>query len=131
MLCAPGNAGIAAEARVLAIAVEDIDGLRRPAREQDVELVVVGPEAPLVAGLADALGDAGVPCFGPTAAGAALEGSKAFCKEVMEAAGVPTAAYQVVTDVAAGMAAIEARRLSGGDQGRRAGGRQGSGDRRR
>ena len=61
-----------------------------------------------MAGLADALADAGVPCFGPTAAGAALEGSKAFCKEVMEAAGVPTAAHHVVTDVAAGMAAIEA-----------------------
>ena len=56
------------------------------------DLVVVGPEAPLVAGLADALADAGIRCFGPGAAAARLEGSKAFCKEVMEAAGVPTAA---------------------------------------
>ena len=56
--------------------------------------MVVGPEAPLVAGLADELAAAGIACFGPTAAGAELEGSKAFCKEVMEAAGVPTAAYR-------------------------------------
>ena len=77
------------------------------AREAGVDLVVVGPEAPLVAGLADRLAEAGIACFGPGAAGAALEGSKAFCKEVMEAAGVPTAAYRVVTDPAAGMAAIE------------------------
>ena len=59
---------------------------------------MVGPEAPLVAGLADALADAGIRCFGPSAAAARLEGSKAFCKEVMEAAGVPTAGYTVVTD---------------------------------
>ncbi len=79
------------------------------ARAQRVSLVVVGPEAPLVAGVADALAAAGIACFGPGAAGAELEGSKAFCKEIMEAAGVPTASYTVVRDVDAGMAAIGGR----------------------
>jgi phosphoribosylamine--glycine ligase len=106
LLCAPGNAGIAREARVLPIADSEIDALTAAAVSERVELVVVGPEAPLVAGLADALAAAGVPCFGPSAAGAALEGSKSFCKEVMAAAGVPTAAYEVVTGVDAGLAAI-------------------------
>ena len=107
LLCAPGNAGIAGVARVVAVAVDDIPGLVNLAITEQVELVVVGPEAPLVAGLADELQRAGIPCFGPTAAGAALEGSKAFCKEVMEAAGVPTAAYRVVTTVADGLDAIK------------------------
>jgi phosphoribosylamine---glycine ligase len=106
ILCAPGNAGIAAEARVLEIAADDTDRIVRAARDQGADLVVVGPEAPLVAGIADALADAGVRCFGPSGAAAALEGSKAFCKQVMEAAGVPTAAYTVVTDPDAGLAAI-------------------------
>ena len=78
---------------------------RRPT--SGVDLVVVGPEAPLVAGLADALRDAGIRCFGPTKAAAQLEGSKAFCKEIMGAAGVPTAVYKVVQDPQAGLAAIE------------------------
>jgi phosphoribosylamine---glycine ligase len=106
LLCAPGNAGIAEVARLLPLAVDDIPGLVRAAVSERVELVVVGPEGPLVAGLADALADAGIACFGPSAAGAELEGSKAFCKAVMEAAGVPTAAYRVVTSVEDGLAAI-------------------------
>jgi phosphoribosylamine--glycine ligase len=85
----------------------DPDAVVRTALHERADLVVVGPEAPLVAGVADALNAAGVRCFGPSAAAAALEGSKAFCKQVMEAAGVPTAAYELVTEVAAGMAAIE------------------------
>jgi phosphoribosylamine---glycine ligase len=106
ILCAPGNAGIASDARVLQIAADDLDGMVRAARDEGVDLVVVGPEAPLVAGMVDALTDAGVRCFGPSGAAAALEGSKSFCKQVMEAAGVPTAGYSVVTDPDAGLAAI-------------------------
>jgi phosphoribosylamine--glycine ligase len=106
ILCAPGNAGIAGDARLLAVAVDDVAAMTAAALSADVDLVVVGPEVPLVAGLADALAEASVPCFGPTAAGARLEGSKAFCKEVMVAAGVPTAAYATVTSVSAGMEAV-------------------------
>jgi phosphoribosylamine--glycine ligase len=106
LLCAPGNPGIAADARLLDIAADDVDGVVRAARDEHADLVVVGPEAPLVAGVADALAQAGIRCFGPTAAGAALEGSKAFCKELMLAAGVATAGYQVVSDVDAGLEAI-------------------------
>ncbi|MGA2925414.1 MAG: phosphoribosylamine--glycine ligase, partial [Solirubrobacteraceae bacterium] len=106
LLCAPGNAGIEADARLLAVDADDVEGLVRAAAEHDVGLVVVGPEVPLVAGIADALADAGIRCFGPSAAAARLEGSKAFCKQIMAAAGVPTAAYQVVTDPQAGLDAI-------------------------
>jgi phosphoribosylamine---glycine ligase len=106
VICAPGNAGIAADARVLETGGEDPGGIVEAARTEDISLVVVGPEAPLVAGIADDLADAGVACFGPMAAAAALEGSKAFCKEVMAAAGVPTASHQVVTDPQAGLDAI-------------------------
>jgi phosphoribosylamine---glycine ligase len=95
VLCTPGNAGIARDARI--VDRVDLDA---------ADLVVVGPEAPLVDGLADDCARAGVACFGPTAAAARLEGSKAFAKEVMAAAGVPTAAHTVVDTVADGMAAI-------------------------
>ena len=101
ILCSPGNAGIAREAAVL----EGPD-LAAAAAAAGVDLVVVGPEAPLVAGLADAVRAAGVACFGPGAEAARLEGSKAFAKEVMEAAGVPTGGHRVVSTVEDGLAAV-------------------------
>ncbi len=101
VLCTPGNAGIARDARIV-----EADDVAAFAAAQGVDLVVVGPEAPLVDGLADACAAAGVACFGPSAAAARLEGSKAFAKEVMAAAGVPTAEFAVVTSVEEGLAAV-------------------------
>jgi phosphoribosylamine--glycine ligase len=107
LMCAPGNPGIAGDgARLLEIAADDIDGLVRTAVGERVELVVVGPEVPLVAGLVDALAVEGIPAFGPSRAAAALEGSKEFAKQAMAQAGVPTAAWSRVRSVADGMAAI-------------------------
>jgi phosphoribosylamine---glycine ligase len=98
LLCAPGNAGIARDkVECLDISVDDVEGLVAAAREHEVDLVVVGPEAPLVAGVVDALGEAGVRAFGPTAAAAEIEGSKRYAKELMAAVGVPTADYAVLT----------------------------------
>jgi len=94
LLCAPGNAGIAADAECLPeVAAGDVEAIVAVAKERRVDLVAVGPEAALVAGAVDALEDAGVPAFGPSAAAAELEGSKAFAKELMKEAGVPTAAH--------------------------------------
>jgi len=107
LICAPGNAGIASDAEVVeGVGAADPEAVVALARSVAASLVVIGPEAPLVAGVADALREAGVRCFGPGAAAARLEGSKSFCKEVMRAAGVATASYAVVTDVAGGLAAI-------------------------
>jgi phosphoribosylamine--glycine ligase len=107
LLCAPGNAGIASDAVVLDLNAEDGEAVVQAARKQRADLVVVGPEAPLVKGIADALGRAGLACFGPSTGAARLEGSKAFCKEVMAAAGVSTAAHAVVTDPLKGLEGIE------------------------
>jgi len=107
LLCAPGNPGIGADARLCGVAASDVDGLVALARAESADLVVVGPEAPLVAGLVDALMVEGIPAFGPVQAAARLEGSKQFAKEVMEAAGVPTAAWSAVDSVQDGIAAIE------------------------
>jgi phosphoribosylamine--glycine ligase len=94
LLCAPGNAGIAADAECLPeIAADDVEAIVALATERRVDLVAIGPEAALVVGLVDALEEAGVPAFGPSAAAAELEGSKAFAKELMREAGVPTAAH--------------------------------------
>jgi phosphoribosylamine--glycine ligase len=107
VLAAPGNPGIAAEATTFPVGVDDIAGLADLADHEDVDLVVVGPEAPLVAGVVDELQARGRAVFGPTRAAARLEGSKAFAKEIMAAANVPTAAWTPVDDIDAGMAAIE------------------------
>ncbi len=106
LLSAPGNAGTAQIARVLPVADSDIGGLTEAAVREQVDLVIVGPEVPLVAGIANALAEAGIACFGPRSAAARIEGSKSYCKEVLEVAEVPTAAYRVVTDVEEGIAAI-------------------------
>jgi len=98
LFCAPGNAGIAADAHIVPLAADDLPGLLAFVETENIDLTVVGPEAPLVAGLADLLRDTGHVVFGPGKAGAKLEGSKAFAKEVMEAAGVPTAASALFTD---------------------------------
>lgn len=92
--CAPGNPGTASLADNLPIPVSDIDRLVSAAAERAVDLVVVGPEGPLAAGIVDRLGEAGVDAFGPTAAAARLEASKAFSKEMMTRAGVPTARHR-------------------------------------
>lgn len=107
LLCAPGNPGIGTDARLCDVAAGDVGGLAALARAESVDLVVVGPEAPLVAGLVDALAGEGIPAFGPVRAAARLEGSKEFAKQVMEAAGVPTASWSAVDSVDDGMAAIE------------------------
>jgi phosphoribosylamine---glycine ligase len=96
LLCAPGNAGIAVDARCLDVGADDVVGLVEAAGAASVDLVVVGPEAPLVAGLVDALEATGIPAFGPGADAARIEGSKVHAKELMAAAGVPTAAHVVV-----------------------------------
>jgi phosphoribosylamine---glycine ligase len=96
LFCAPGNAGIAEEAEIVRVGGEDVDGLVAASREVGIDLVIVGPEAPLVAGLVDALEDAGVAAFGPRGAAAQIEGSKLFAKRLMEEARVPTAAHMVV-----------------------------------
>jgi phosphoribosylamine--glycine ligase len=98
LLSAPGNAGIAEDARCLELGAANVTGLVDAATAESCDLVVVGPEAPLVAGLVDALEAAGVPAFGPTAAVARLEGSKVHAKAVMAEAGVPTASHLVLSD---------------------------------
>jgi phosphoribosylamine--glycine ligase len=96
--CAPGNAGIGRRAERVPIAPDDVPGLTNHVRAERYDLVVVGPEVPLVEGLADRLGALGVPVFGPSAAAARLEGSKAFAKRFMERHGIPTARFRVFQD---------------------------------
>ncbi|MBN2715290.1 MAG: phosphoribosylamine--glycine ligase [Deltaproteobacteria bacterium] len=99
VICAPGNGGIDTHARCVAVAAEDVDGQVALAKSEQVDLVVVGPEAPLVAGLADRLDEAGIPVFGPSQKAAMLEGSKRFSKEFMERHGIPTARFTSHTDL--------------------------------
>jgi phosphoribosylamine---glycine ligase len=100
LVAAPGNPGIARHAECVAVSVDDHDGLLRLADKERPDLVVVGPDAPLVAGLADRLGDAGFAVFGPRARAAAIEGSKAFSKALMARHGVPTARFATFDDAA-------------------------------
>ena len=108
---APGNAGTATEPGMenVAIDVMDLDGLVRFARENAIELTIVGPEAPLVAGVVDRFREAGLKAFGPTAACARLEGSKAFTKDFLARHNIPTAAYRNFTDVDEALAYVRER----------------------
>ncbi len=106
LLCAPGNAGIAADARLLEIPADDIQWLLAAVEREDVNLTVVGPEAPLVGGLVDALAARGRLAFGPGKAAAWLEGSKAFAKDAMAQAGVPTARWSRVRSLREGIDAV-------------------------
>ena len=100
VVVAPGNAGISGRVATLPVDMADPQTIADVAVDQDVDLVVIGPEVPLVAGAADAVRDRGIPCFGPSAEAARLEGSKAFAKQVMAEAGVPTAMALVCHTVA-------------------------------
>ena len=106
--CAPGNAGIAGVAELHPVDALDGKAVAALAEQLGAGLVVVGPEAPLVAGVADAVREAGIPCFGPSGEAARLEGSKAFAKEVMAAAGVPTARSYVCTTAEEAERALDA-----------------------
>lgn len=108
VICAPGNAGIADDVPTFPLNPVDPGDVLAFCRAHDVEFVVIGPEAPLAAGVADALRAAGLPVFGPSAAAARLEASKAFAKDVMAAAGVPTAQARVCSTVDDVVAALDA-----------------------
>jgi phosphoribosylamine--glycine ligase len=107
--CAPGNAGIADDAECVPIGAMDTAGIIAFCKKAAIDLVVVGPEAPLVAGLVDALEDAGIAAFGPSKAAAALEGSKGFMKDLCARENIPTAAYRRFTDAPAAKAYTAAR----------------------
>ena len=109
VLVAPGNAGTAAIAENVRVSATDIPGLLKLAQDRGVDLTVVGPEAPLVAGIVDAFTAAGLRIFGPTARAAQLEGSKIFCKQILHRGDVPTAMFQEFRSVAAAREFLEAR----------------------
>ncbi len=111
VLVAPGNAGTARERKVRNrdVSSDDIAGLIALARDEAVDLTIIGPEAPLVAGIVDAFDAAGLPCFGPTAAAAQLEGSKAFTKDFLARHGIPTAEYRNFSELEPALAYIRER----------------------
>lgn len=109
VIVAPGNGGIARHARCVPVSAEDVEGQARLARDERVDLVVIGPEAPLVMGLRDRLVASGIRVFGPSAAGARLEGSKIFAKEFMRRHGIPTAGFSVHADLPSALAEIDRR----------------------
>ena len=109
VLVAPGNAGTAAIAQNVPVASDDVAGLVRLARERQVDLTVVGPEAPLVAGIVDAFEAEGLRIFGPTARAAQLEGSKLFCKQILHRGDVPTAMFREFRGAARAREYLQAR----------------------
>jgi phosphoribosylamine--glycine ligase len=109
VVIAPGNAGTAGVGENVAVAATDTAGLLEVARQRRIDLTVIGPEAPLVAGVVDAFREAGLRIFGPTAAAARLEGSKAFCKQILHRGDVPTAMHRVFAGPARARDYIEAR----------------------
>lgn len=109
LIVAPGNAGMAEIADCAALDIEDRNAVVSFAEEAAIDFVIIGPEAPLAAGVADRLREAGILCFGPSAAAAQLEASKTFTKQVCDAAGAPTAAYAHFTEASAARAYIEAQ----------------------
>jgi phosphoribosylamine--glycine ligase len=113
VLVAPGNAGTGAEPRVrnVPIAAEDIAALVQLALAETIDLTIVGPEGPLVAGVVDAFSAAGLKCFGPTQLAARLEGSKSFCKEFLQRHRIPTAGYRIFTEATFDEAYVRLRAL--------------------
>jgi phosphoribosylamine--glycine ligase len=110
LFCAPGNPGIADEAACVDVQAGDTDGILKLCKKEKIDFVVVGPEGPLVAGLVDRLESAGIAAFGPSAAAAALEGSKGFTKDLCAKYNIPTAGYQRFTDAAAAKDYVKKRK---------------------
>lgn len=111
IICAPGNAGIAADAACAGVKADDVPGLLGLAQKEKVGFVVVGPEVPLVMGLADRLAEAGIPVYGPSAAGARLEASKTFTKELLIKYRIPTAEAGLFSETAPALAYLRAHRI--------------------
>src|SRR5262245_60057758 len=109
LYCAPGNAGIAQVAECLDVAAEDIAGQLALAQREKIDFVIVGPEVPLAAGLADRLAEAGIKVFGPSAKAAQIESSKGFTKDLCRRYGIPTGTYERFTDVDKATAYIKAQ----------------------
>ena len=106
IVAAPGNPGIASVARCVSVPATDVPGLLKLARSERIDIVVVGPEAPLAAGIVDVFRDAGIPIFGPTKAAAEIETSKSFAKQLMAGAGIPTARAEIYRDTTAAKRAV-------------------------
>ena len=107
----PGNGGIAADATCVDIGAKDIPAIVDFAVKEGIDFAVVAPDDPLVLGAVDALNEEGIPCFGPTAAAAQIEGSKVFAKDLMKKYGIPTAAYRVFSDAGEALAYVESAPL--------------------